>query len=74
MHRQGAILAVAGLARLAKAGLYPDMSYDNHTCVLSDPILSCSDQADPDKVDTCCTETFGGLVVSLKMVASYDLN
>jgi len=63
MHRQSALVAVAGLVGLAKAGLYPDMSYDNHTCVLSDPILSCSDEADPDKVDTCCTETFGGLVV-----------
>jgi hypothetical protein len=39
----------------------------NHNCILNlllaDPVLSCSEGADPSKVDTCCTETFGGLVV-----------
>ena len=29
-----------------------------------DPVLSCSDRATPQNVDTCCSETYGGLVVS----------
>lgn len=71
MYRQGVFVAVAAMAQLARAGLYPDMSYDNHTCVLSDPILSCSDEANPEKVDSCCTETFGGLVVSLAALSKH---
>lgn len=56
-------LAVLASAQLAAAGLYPNMTPDNHTCILTDPILSCSENAVPEKVDTCCTETFGGLVL-----------
>ena len=28
------------------------------------PVLSCSEGAQPGLVDSCCVETFGGLVVS----------
>ncbi|KAI6785149.1 Ribonuclease Trv-like protein [Emericellopsis cladophorae] len=63
MYRQDSLIAVAALVCVAAAGLYPGITNENHTCALSDPILSCSDKADPNKVDTCCTETFGGLVL-----------
>ncbi|KAF3068800.1 hypothetical protein CFAM422_007818 [Trichoderma lentiforme] len=56
-------LAVLASAQLAAAGLYPNMTPDNHTCILTDPVLSCSEGAVADKVDSCCTETFGGLVL-----------
>ncbi|KAF1833049.1 ribonuclease T2 [Decorospora gaudefroyi] len=55
--------AVAILATSANAQLYPDQSPLNHTCSLQQPLLSCPEQ-DPSKVDSCCVETFGGLVLS----------
>lgn len=92
------VLPVAALLPLATAALYPGVTSDNHTCVLSafftlapdpmflarfqnglskphanqlstplvgEPVLSCSADATPAKVDTCCSETFGGLVVCI---------
>ncbi|PNP48738.1 ribonuclease T2 family protein [Trichoderma gamsii] len=61
MHRN--TIAVLAGAQLAAAGLYPGITSDNHTCALADPVLSCSKGAVPGKVDTCCVETFGGLVL-----------
>ncbi|KAJ4164598.1 hypothetical protein LMH87_006266 [Akanthomyces muscarius] len=60
---KSAILPAAALVPLAAAALYPGVTTDNHTCVLSEPVLSCSADAVPGKVDTCCSETFGGLVL-----------
>ncbi|KAK7998152.1 CAMK/CAMK1 protein kinase [Apiospora arundinis] len=59
-------------AQQAVAGLYPGMSNLNHTCSLVDPVLSCSAGAsDPSAVDTCCTETFGGLVLATQFWNTY---
>ena len=59
--------AAAGAATLlvhtARAQLYPGQSPLNHTCQLSKPLLSCPPQ-DPSKVDSCCVETFGGLLLA----------
>lgn len=58
------ILAVMPLlAQQALAGLYPGLSKLNHTCSLQEPVLSCSSRAQPGLVDTCCVETFGGLIM-----------
>ncbi|KAF4126774.1 ribonuclease T2 [Geosmithia morbida] len=64
-------ISVAGLVKIASAGLYPGISPANHTCVLSDPILSCSDGADPGQVDTCCVETYGGLLLQTQFWNTY---
>ncbi|KND92985.1 Ribonuclease Le2 [Tolypocladium ophioglossoides CBS 100239] len=65
MHRAAFLIPIAALAQLASAGLYPGITPDNHTCALVNPVLSCSCNAKPDKVaDTCCTETYGGLLVA----------
>ncbi|KAI1503907.1 ribonuclease T2 family protein [Biscogniauxia marginata] len=65
------ILASSLLLRGALAGLYPGLSTDNHTCSLAPPVLSCSEGAQPDLVDTCCTETFGGLVLQTQFWNTY---
>ncbi|KAG9779101.1 ribonuclease T2, partial [Aureobasidium melanogenum] len=57
-------LAAALLSSAAvQASLYGESNV-NHTCVLEPSILSCSSQANPANVDSCCTETYGGLVLS----------
>ncbi|KFH47797.1 Ribonuclease Trv-like protein [Hapsidospora chrysogenum ATCC 11550] len=71
MYRKGALVSISALAQLAAAGLYPGISKENHTCVLSDPILSCSEGADPSQVDTCCVETYGGLVLQTQYWNTY---
>ncbi|KAH4934847.1 hypothetical protein HBI79_078060 [Parastagonospora nodorum] len=64
MHASFPIVgAVALLARSTSAQLYPGQSNLNHTCQLQQPLLSCP-SSDPSKVDSCCVETFGGLVLS----------
>lgn len=62
--------AAALLATAANAQLYPDQSPLNHTCQLQEPLLSCPSQ-DPSKVDSCCVETFGGLVLSTQFWNTY---
>lgn len=52
------------------AALYNTSSL-NHTCILNDPILSCSVDAQPGRTDTCCTETFGGLVLATQFWDTY---
>ncbi|KAM4056808.1 ribonuclease t2 family protein [Hirsutella rhossiliensis] len=67
MHHRTAVAATA-LVRLAAAGLYPGITTANHTCALAEPVLSCSPGALPDRAaDSCCTETFGGLVVATQL-------
>lgn len=63
-------VALAAVVREASAsapvfsrGLYNE-STANHTCQLYDPILSCSAGAQASLTDSCCTETFGGLVLA----------
>ncbi|KAK4997510.1 hypothetical protein LTR66_003091 [Elasticomyces elasticus] len=54
----------------ASASLYNESSL-NHTCVLSEPYLSCSAQATPAKADSCCVETYGGLLLSTQFWDTY---
>lgn len=61
------LLACAHVAALftttVQAQVYPNQSPLNHTCQLQDPLLSCPEQ-NPLSVDSCCVETFGGLLLS----------
>lgn len=54
----------------ASAKLYPDQSSQNHTCFLQEPLLSCPPQ-DPTQVDSCCVETFGGLLLTTQFWDTY---
>lgn len=56
-------LLLPAFAALAAASLYP-ISNKNHTCVLQPDYLSCSAKANPADVDTCCVETYGGLLLA----------
>ncbi|GME41503.1 Ribonuclease T2 [Neofusicoccum parvum] len=58
------------LSSTATAALYNTSSL-NHTCQLHDPILSCTADAVPGLTDTCCTETFGGLVLATQFWDTY---
>ncbi|KAL9621974.1 MAG: hypothetical protein Q9160_003636 [Pyrenula sp. 1 TL-2023] len=51
------------LSLLTPRSLYNE-SPENHTCALSPPVLSCSPAATPSLTDSCCSETFGGLLLS----------
>ncbi|ATZ49181.1 hypothetical protein BCIN_04g03620 [Botrytis cinerea B05.10] len=53
-----------------QASLYGESSL-NHTCELKTPYLSCSKNASPDLTDSCCTETFGGLILSTQFWDTY---
>lgn len=61
--KTSSLTTAAALATAATASLY-DQSNDNHTCVLVPDYQSCSPEANPLTVDSCCVETFGGLLVS----------
>ncbi|KAI0597876.1 ribonuclease T2 family protein [Biscogniauxia sp. FL1348] len=65
------LLVSSLLLRGALAGLYPGLSTSNHTCTLAPPVLSCSQGAQPGLVDTCCTETYGGLVLQTQFWNTY---
>ena len=65
--------ATALLTATTTASLYGE-SDQNHTCILYPDYLSCSAQADPSKVDSCCVETFGGLLVSTQYWDTYSTN
>lgn len=43
----------------------------NHTCVLDPQYESCSTQATPENVNTCCVETFGGLLLQTQFWTIY---
>ncbi|KAK3679874.1 hypothetical protein LTR78_000250 [Recurvomyces mirabilis] len=64
------VAATAALLATASASLYGESNV-NHTCVLQPNYLSCSAQADPKTVDSCCVETFGGLFVSTQYWDTY---
>ena len=67
---RGSFTAAALLAGAANAQLYPGQSKLNHTCQLQNPLLSCPSQNATD-VDSCCVETFGGLVLSTQFWSTY---
>ena len=69
MSSKLSLLAV--LASPALASLYPGTSPLNHTCVIEPSILSCSAGANPASADTCCTETYGGLLLSTQFWSTY---
>lgn len=58
------------LALTASAQLYPNQSPLNHTCQLQEALLSCPSQ-DASRVDSCCVETFGGLLLSTQFWNTY---
>ncbi|KAH9828350.1 ribonuclease T2 [Teratosphaeria destructans] len=60
----------AVLVTAANASLYGESDL-NHTCVLDTPYLSCSANANPARVDSCCVETYGGLVVQTQFWNTY---
>lgn len=81
------VLSTALLTSISTAqDLYPGLSDVNHTCVISasssnvcvswtnlcaEPqLLSCPSQ-NPLDVDSCCTETFGGLVLLTQFWSTY---
>jgi ribonuclease T2 len=63
-------LSLAVLAATAAAQLYPGLSSQNHSCVLQKPLLSCPPQ-NPSVVDSCCVETFGGLLLTTQFWDTY---
>ncbi|CAM1511397.1 Fc.00g089100.m01.CDS01 [Cosmosporella sp. VM-42] len=71
MRQTGVIASLALLARLAEAGLYPGITPLDHTCAITNPVLSCSERATPNQVDSCCSETFGGLVLQTQFWSVY---
>lgn len=58
-----AIAVAVASAAVTSASLY-GQSKENHTCVLVPDYQSCSPEANPLTVDSCCVETFGGLLLS----------
>ncbi|ETI27813.1 hypothetical protein G647_00262 [Cladophialophora carrionii CBS 160.54] len=60
----------AALTSAAQASLYGETT-ENHTCILDPLALSCSAQAQPNLVDSCCTETYGGLLLSTQFWSTY---
>ncbi|KAH7379185.1 ribonuclease T2-like protein [Phaeosphaeria sp. MPI-PUGE-AT-0046c] len=58
------------LVGATSAQLYPEQSNLNHTCQLQKPLLSCP-SSDPSKVDSCCVETFGGLLLTTQFWNTY---
>ncbi|KAK1057814.1 hypothetical protein LTR74_013886 [Friedmanniomyces endolithicus] len=64
------IAAVTAFITSATASLYGESDL-NHTCILQPDYLSCSKQANPTTVDSCCVETYGGLVLQTQY---WDIN
>ncbi|KAK3687307.1 ribonuclease T2-like protein [Podospora appendiculata] len=54
----------------ALAGLYGESNL-NHTCAIVKNELSCSANAVPGLVDSCCVETFGGLVLATQFWSTW---
>ncbi|KAK5086502.1 hypothetical protein LTS08_004189 [Lithohypha guttulata] len=50
--------------------LYPGLTTVNHTCAIKPQLRSCPAQS-PSSVDTCCTETFGGLILLTQFWSTY---
>ncbi|PVH72320.1 ribonuclease T2 [Cadophora sp. DSE1049] len=65
------ISLLASTLAVSQAQLYPGQSNLNHTCQLQTPFLSCSANAYPNVTDSCCTETYGGLVLSTQFWDTY---
>ncbi|KAK9899000.1 hypothetical protein P389DRAFT_194014 [Cystobasidium minutum MCA 4210] len=59
-------LAQAGFTPLPYSFIQPA----NHSCVLQEKLPSCPNQ-DPTQVDSCCVETYGGLVLATQFWNTY---
>ncbi|KAK4897430.1 hypothetical protein LTR27_004950 [Elasticomyces elasticus] len=70
MNAQMTAVALA-LAGSAAASLYSSTSDVNHTCILVPDYLSCSSDANPATVDSCCVETYGGLLLQTQYWDTY---
>ncbi|KAI1739550.1 ribonuclease T2 family protein [Xylaria scruposa] len=64
-------LALTVFSQGVLGGLYPGLSTANHTCSLVEPVLSCSDGAQAGLVDSCCAETYGGLILQTQFWNTY---
>jgi ribonuclease T2 len=62
-NMKAAIAVAVASAAVTSASLY-NQSKENHTCVLVPDYQSCSPEANPLTVDSCCVETFGGLFLA----------
>nr|POE87395.1 ribonuclease trv [Quercus suber] len=62
--------AVFAFAAVTSASLYGE-SNDNHTCILVPDYLSCSSKATASNTDSCCVETFGGLLLQTQFWDTY---
>lgn len=62
--------AAAAICATASTSLYGESVY-NHTCVLDPQLESCSAKATPTNVDTCCVETYGGLLLQTQFWTIY---
>ncbi|KAM7220926.1 Ribonuclease T2-like protein [Rhypophila decipiens] len=69
----GAVIStwLALMPSMVLAALYPGLSNLNHTCALVKPELSCSKNAVFGQTDSCCSETYGGLVLSTQFWSTY---
>ncbi|MCJ1325440.1 hypothetical protein MMC10_002103 [Thelotrema lepadinum] len=70
MYFAAATLCAAALLPPAFASLYGESNL-NHTCQLVPQYLSCSAEANHLTVDSCCVETFGGLVLATQFWDTY---
>ncbi|TRX88472.1 hypothetical protein FHL15_010662 [Xylaria flabelliformis] len=65
------VFALTVFSQGVLGGLYPGLSTANHTCNLVEPVLSCSDGAQAGLVDSCCAETYGGLILQTQFWNTY---
>jgi len=68
-------LSLAAAASV-QAVLYPGQSNLNHTCIVptmpqAAGVLSCSPLANASRVDSCCVETYGGLLLATQFWDTY---
>lgn len=63
-------LPISALVASTSASLYGQSS-ENHTCALTPDYKSCSAIAHPDRVDSCCVETYGGLLLLTQYWRTY---
>ena len=61
-----ALTLLAAWPRSATASLYKESNL-NHTCAIEPAFRSCSAYALPNRTDSCCTETYGGLLLQTQV-------
>lgn len=70
MAPKSVALTLLSLLTFSSASLYNETNL-NHTCVIEPSLLSCSAGAQANLVDSCCTETYGGLLLSTQFWDTY---